>query len=120
MLVSAFPLRAVLEALALTLIIEVPAYAALLRSGLRISAQRGWRAGVAVNLISHPLAFLAVMPWITPVFGFLPALAVVETGVWVLEAALLWVWLRRDPDLLGLAGLLANLASLVVGAALFF
>jgi hypothetical protein len=42
-------------------------------------------------------------------------LVVIEAGVWVLESTLLWRWLRRDLDLLSLAALLANAASLAVG-----
>jgi hypothetical protein len=38
--------------------------------------------------------------------------------VWVLEAALLWLWLRRDVDLVGLAALVANTSSLSVGLVL--
>jgi hypothetical protein len=43
-------------ALGLTLLIEMPVYASVLRCGLTISARRGLGAGAAVNLISHPLA----------------------------------------------------------------
>ena len=102
-------------ALALTLAIEVPAYASILSHGLSVSRRRGVAAGVAVNLLSHPLAFLVVMPRVTSAFGFVAALTVVEVGVWVFEAALLWIWLRRDVDLLGLAALFVNAMSLFVG-----
>jgi hypothetical protein len=90
-------------------------YASGLRGGLGIGASRGLTAGAAVNLVSHPLAFLIVMPALARPLGFLAALTVTEAGVWVLETALLWSWLRRDVDLLGLAALLANAVSLAVG-----
>jgi hypothetical protein len=106
---------AYVAALGLTLLIEMPVYASVLRCGLTISARRGLGAGAAVNLISHPLAFLIVMPALARPLGFFPALVLIEAGVWVLESALLWLWLRRDLDLLGLAGLLANAVSLAVG-----
>jgi hypothetical protein len=106
---------AYLAALGLTLLIEMPVYAGLLRCGPRINAQRGLAAGAAVNLISHPVAFLIVMPALVRPLGFFPALVVIEAGVWVLESALLWLWLRRDLDLLSLAALLANTVSLAVG-----
>lgn len=106
---------AYLAALGLTLIIEVPAYAAILRGGLRIGTWRGLGAGAAVNLVSHPVAFLIVMPALAGPLGFVPALIVIEAGVWVGESALLWLWLRRDVDLLALAALAANVASLAVG-----
>lgn len=102
-------------ALGLTLLIEVPAYASVLRCGLKIRTARGLAAGAAVNLISHPLAFLIVMPVLDRPLGFFAALAVTEAGVWVLESALLWLWVRRDVDLLSLAALLANAISLAVG-----
>jgi len=102
-------------ALGLTLLIEMPVYASVLRCGLSISARRGLAAGAAVNLISHPLAFLIVMPALDRPLGFFAALTVTEAGVWVLESALLWLWLRRDLDLLSLAALLANTFSLAVG-----
>jgi hypothetical protein len=34
---------------------------------------------------------------------------------WVFESALLWGWVRRDLDLIGLSALLANVASLAIG-----
>jgi hypothetical protein len=94
-------------ALGLTLLIEVPTYAGVLRCGLT--------AGAVVNLISHPLAFLIVMPALAQPLGFFPALAVIEAGVWIFESALLRSWLRRDVDLVSLAALLANTLSLAVG-----
>jgi hypothetical protein len=106
---------AYLAALGLTLLIEIPVYASVLRGGLSIGARRGLAAGAAVNLISHPLAFLIVMPALARPLGFFAALVLVEAGVWVLESALLWLWLRRDLDLLSLAALLANAVSLAVG-----
>jgi hypothetical protein len=106
---------AYLAALGLTLLIEMPVYAGVLRCGLSFSARRGLAAGAAVNLISHPIAFLIVMPALDRPLGFFPALVVIEAGVWVLESALLWLWLRRDLDLVSLAALLANAVSLGVG-----
>ena len=104
-----------LAALGLTLVIEVPVYAGFLRSELSILARRGVAAGAVVNLVSHPVAFLVVMPLLARPLGFFPALVVIEAGVWVAESALLWSWLRRDLDLLGLAALLANAVSLAAG-----
>src|ERR1700744_3835254 len=71
-------------ALGLTLLIEMPAYASVLRCGLNISVRRGLAAGAAVNLISHPVAFLSVMPALDRPLGFFAALAATEAGVWVL------------------------------------
>ena len=104
-----------LAALGLTLVIEMPVYAGFLRSELSIGARRGAGVGALVNLASHPIAFLVVMPLLARPLGFFPALVVIEAGVWVAESALLWLWLRRDLDLLGLAALLANTISLTAG-----
>lgn len=106
---------AYLAALGLTLLIEIPVYAGVLRWGLEIRPERGLTAGAAVNLISHPVAFLIVMPALVRPLGFFPALVVIEASVWVFESALLWLWVRRDLDLLSLAALLANGVSLAVG-----
>jgi hypothetical protein len=102
-------------ALALTLAIELPAYGTFLNRAVRLPVRRGLAAAAAVNLISHPLAFLVVMPRIEHALGYFPALAVVETGVVILEALLRCGWLRRDVYLLALAGLLVNALSLAVG-----
>lgn len=101
-------------ALSLTLIIEMPAYAGVLRHGLNIRTRRGLIAGAAVNLVSHPLAFLLAMPALAGPLGFL-ALVIIEASVWAFESALLWGWVRRDLDLIGLSALLANVASLALG-----
>jgi hypothetical protein len=102
-------------ALGLTLLIEMPTYAVVLRCGLSIRSRGGLAAGAAVNLISHPIAFLIVMPALARPLGFFPALAAIEAGVWICESALLWLWLRRDVDLVSAAALLANAVSLAVG-----
>ena len=90
-----------LGALALTLALEVPVYA----GGLGL---RGLAAGVAGNLLSHPLIFI-VLP--------VPAL-VGEPVAWALEvviAALVVRGERRFEDVLTIV-LAANMLSLLVGA----
>lgn len=107
-----------LLALALTLVIEVPVYATLLGCGWGVPWRRGAAAGVVVNLVSHPVAFLLVDPGLRPSLGSTGALAVVEVVVaWLGEAAMLWAWLRRDP--VGLAGVsfVANALSFGLGVA---
>ncbi|MGB7587563.1 MAG: hypothetical protein WBM00_02525, partial [Solirubrobacterales bacterium] len=107
-----------LQALALTLIVEVPAYTGFLGWVMSIPAHHAMAGGATINLVSHPVAFLLVMPQIAPRLGYLPALVVAEVGVWIFESSLLLAWLRRDADLLGAAALLANSLSLSVGLAL--
>ena len=108
-------MRDELTALAWTLAIELPLYAVLLgRHPPRVSRWSGALVGgLAVNAISHPLAFLVAMPllagWPYPL-----ALGVVEAGVLVLEWALLSAW-TRDPWRAALAAGAANVASLSFG-----
>ena len=81
-------------ALGLTLLIEVPLYALLLRLVDDIALPRGIAVGAALNVCSHPVAFLAVVPAATGPLGPVASLAVAEVGVaWWGEALLLWWWL---------------------------
>jgi hypothetical protein len=103
-------------ALLLTLVIEGPCYVV----GLTGRSVGGWGSAVAtaaaVNLISHPLAFLVVHPPLEDAIGSIAALAITESAVVMGEAALLL--LRRVPAGVALvASGCANVASLVVGAA---
>lgn len=108
-----------LAALGLTLLLEVPVYAVALRRALGYSTEASAVTGTVINLVSHPVAFLVVMPHIVRPLGFWPALTAVEAGVWILESSLLWLWARRDLDLLAAAALAANALSLAVGLLLF-
>ncbi len=107
-----------LLAAALTLVVEVPVYALALRALLRVRVRSGAIAGVVVNGITHPLGFLAVMPALAPAIGSSAALAAVEVSACVIEAAILWTWLRRDPLLLAAISFVANSLSLSAGLAL--
>ena len=98
-------------ALALTLVIEVPVYAVALAVARLAPWPRAAVAGVIVNLATHPLLW-----WLLTAY---PGLFVVaEVGVWLVETALLYAWLRRDAPLLALTALTANLASVLAGLAL--
>ena len=105
---------AYLQALTLTLAIEVPIYAVVLRA-----AGEGWlraaRLGMAANLLSHPLAFLVVYPLLHRVLASPATLTVVEVAVMTGEAALVWARTRRPEALIAAA--LANLSSLAIGVA---
>jgi hypothetical protein len=106
---------AYLSALGLTLLIEVPVYAAGLAGLLEVRLLRGMVAGVIVNLVTHPLSFLLIVPALQPRIGYWPALVVVEVAVWPAEALMLYAWLRRDlGTLLGLS-FVANGLSLGIG-----
>jgi hypothetical protein len=99
-----------LLALALTLLVEVPVYVVVFRFAGILPGVRGWAAAIAVNLVTHPLVWLVLSAhpgWFW----------VVEGSVVLVEAGLLWAWVRRDPGLLALTALLANAASAGIGLA---
>ena len=104
-------------ALGLTLAIEVPVYVV----ALRLSTPCTWRAGIvlalAVNLVSHPLAFLVVEPALRRCLGTDAALVITEVAVVLGEAAMMHV--RRVPPRAALlTSACANITSLVMGVAL--
>ena len=106
-----------LIALGLTLVIETPVYVVAM---MRWAARR-WReallTGLGVNLISHPIAFLAVYPVLEGPAGRAAALVITEVSVVIGEAAMLS--LRRVAPMVALgASACANIASLVLGVAL--
>ncbi|HMK98361.1 MAG TPA: hypothetical protein VK425_12490, partial [Acidimicrobiales bacterium] len=65
-------------ALALTLVVEVPLYAALLRTFAGLPWREGARLGAAANLVSHPLVFLVAAPLLAPALGTVVALVCAE------------------------------------------
>jgi hypothetical protein len=104
-----------LEALGLTLAIETPAYAAMLNAAFGVDLRRGIAAGLAVNVVTHPVAFLAVFPVASDLVGDGMALAGTELMVWGCEAVLLYRWLGRDLGTLALISFIANGLSLALG-----
>ena len=108
-----------LESLGLTLSMEIPVYALALWVLLEVRPSSGVVAGLLVNLVSHPLAFLVFQAALHGRVGYGASLVIVELWAWLGEAALLYVWLRREPwTLLGIS-LVANAVSLGVGLVLF-
>jgi hypothetical protein len=104
-----------LLSLGLTLLLEVPIYAAGLAALCGVRPLFGVAAGIAVNLISHPLGILIAVPALQPHIGYWPAVALIEILVWPLEAILLYAWLRRDLGPLLALSFVANGVSLSVG-----
>jgi len=102
------------QALALTLIVEVPVYVLAMRGARLISGWRAVAVAVGVNLVTHPLVWLTL----TRIDGSRPAFLAAEVGAWLAETALLYLAVRRDLALLCLAALVANTASLTAGLAL--
>ena len=102
-------------ALLLTLAIESPVYAALLRLVDGVRWRDGLRDGAAVNLISHPLAFLVLAPRLIPALGVTAGVLCIEVLVVAGEAALLR--LRRSGGFAWLQGMsvVANGLSFAAG-----
>ncbi len=109
-----------LLALALTLLIEIPIYTALLERVIGATRRSALTAAVVVNVISHPLAFLVIGRTLERPIGTLGAIIVVEVFVaWLGEAALLWLGYRRAfPELVGIA-FVANATSVAIGLLIF-
>jgi len=105
-----------LEALALTVAIESPIYAAVLARYHRPFASSWWH-GVVVNLASHPLAFLVLAPVLEHALHGGPKLAIVEVLVWAGEAAGLRL-LGTSAEVAVAASAVTNITSLVIGSAL--
>jgi hypothetical protein len=72
-------------AFVVTLALELPVYALLLRRPLGLA--RALAVAVALNLATHPLAWLATYRWGARFFA-------VEAGVWLAEALLLFALAR--------------------------
>jgi hypothetical protein len=101
-------------ALVLTVVVEVPVYAIVLTRGLGWSWRGAVLAGLAVNALTHPVAW-----WLLSGAGadYLPRFAAVECGVWLVEALALYAVARREAGLLALTALVANTASALAGVA---
>ena len=106
---------AYLLALFLTLALESPVYAALLRLVDGLRWRDGLRHGIAVNLISHPIAFLVLAPRLIPALGITAGVLCIEALVVIGEAALLRM--RRSGGFAWLQGMsvVANGLSFAAG-----
>lgn len=106
-----------LIALGLTLVIEGPVYVVALTRWAARRRREALLTAIGVNLISHPIAFLALYPILEGPAGGAAALVVTEVSVMIGEAAMLS--LRRVPPTVALAtSACANMASLVLGVAI--
>jgi hypothetical protein len=105
-------------ALMLTLAIEAPIAAAVLRRWYRVPLWRGTTAAIVASMLTHPVVWFVLPLWLTPSVGYLGYLVVAESFAWLAEAAVYWLMTRRDPPGMLLLSLLANLASFTIGAIL--
>lgn len=98
------------SALAITLAVEGPVYVVGLLE-LRLSGPvRAVVLALAVNLITHPVLWLLLGP--DPTLGIT---CVAEVAVWLVEAAIIWLAVRRELPVVLLLALGANAASFCAG-----
>ena len=102
-----------LLALAITLAVEVPLYVVVLRLARLLPLRLSLAGAVGVNLLTHPLVWLVLSAhpgWFLPV----------EAAVCLVEAALLWLLVRRrDLVTLLVTAVAANTASVLAGFVLY-
>ncbi|WP_191838074.1 hypothetical protein [Catellatospora chokoriensis] len=101
-------------ALALTLAVEIPVYAAALRWGWAAPVRRALLGALGVNLATHPLLWWLLVPW-TGREAYPLVLVFAELLVCGAEAALLAWWLGRRDPLLAVLAVAANAASVLAG-----
>jgi hypothetical protein len=96
---------------ACTLALETPVYVL----GLRriVGARRAALWSVVLNLLTHPLAWALTRAWSWPRFG------AVETGVWLIESAVLLALLRSRAPAVRVVVLTLTANALSAGFGLF-
>ena len=104
-----------LLALGLTLIVEVPLFWTGLYRFAGVRFGRGWRLAIAVNLLSHPVVYLALYPWLTGILDTTLAASLVESVVLLAEWWLLCRWTRGRAERLLAMSLVSNCASFIAG-----
>ena len=111
-----------LEALALTIGVELPvalAWFGLARWLPRDAWWRGVLVVVAVSLMSHPLAWQANEAWLRT-WSFWPRAAVIELGVVLVEAVVLAWGLTVPARRAAVVSAAMNAASFAVGLLVFY
>jgi len=104
----------------LTLVIEVPIWAWLLERVLAVDRRRAIAVAIGVNAVSHPLLWFGLQPRLVDATGSdLLGILAAEAVVVMLEAGLARLVVRRDLGPLLAVSVLANLASVLVGVALW-
>ncbi|GAA1033472.1 hypothetical protein GCM10009557_35300 [Virgisporangium ochraceum] len=98
-------------ALLLTLAVEVPLYVAALVSLRLVPVRRALLVAVAANLVTHPALW-----WALGDHPSLGVLVLAEVVVWLAEALLLWLAVRRAVRVLLVVAAGANAASILAGA----
>lgn len=102
-------------ALLLTLIIELPIYAALLPWWARASLKRALAVGLAANLMTHPLVWLLVPGAIDAGISVTDAIALAETFALIGEGLIVRIGTGASiPRSVGIS-LIANVSSLLLG-----
>ena len=104
-------------ALVVTVLVETPAYAAVLPRLGPVPPATAARMAVLLNVASHAMAWLVLWPAFRSVLGPVPGFVAVEAIVCVAEWRALRGWRRFDGPGLAALVLTANAASLAGGAA---
>jgi hypothetical protein len=99
-------------ALALTLAVEVPIYAAALRAARLLPIGPAAVVGLAVNLVTHPFVWLLLLG---AGAVYRPVFAVLEVSAWLVEAGLVYLRVERDGRPILLVALVANTGSILAG-----
>ena len=99
-----------IAALGLTIAVELPIYVLGLGVLRLASPARAVLLGFGVNLLTHPVLWYVLAPDPTAV-----RILVAEVVVCLVEAAAIWLVVRRDGALLVVLALGANAASFSVG-----
>jgi hypothetical protein len=108
-------LAAYCAALLLTLLVEVPLYALLLRTTAKMTWWQGARLGAAANLVSHPLVFLVAAPLLAPRLGPVVALVCAEALAVTIEVVVVRALRRQDLVTLAGTSYVANAVSFCAG-----
>lgn len=99
-----------LAALGLTIAVELPLYVLGLLALRFAGPLRAVLLGVGVNLLTHPVLWYVLSPDPT-----MSRILVAEVVVCLVEAAVIWLVVRRDAPLLVVLALGVNAASFGVG-----
>lgn len=99
-----------LGALVVTVVVELPLYVAALVMLRLARPARAVLLAIGVNLLTHPVMWHVLAPSPT-----IDRVVAAELCVAVVEAAVIWLFVRRDAAMVFLVGLGVNAASFGVG-----
>ena len=104
-------------AFGLTLAVELPVYVAVLVGLIGVPWRRAAALAFAVNLLTHPLVWIALHPALADGGRYAGVVLAVEGAVVFVEAVLLQAKVGREALLIAATALTVNAASVLVGIA---